>query len=535
MKYSCPSCGSNRLISKGRPAYKKEGRRVYVCREDACGKRFTVNLVDYVPADAPAQLPLEGVEDKAPKIKMIEPSLVFKDEFPGKAGVVVTSSINDTGINKEFFASLEKYCTEKNFQLLVIPLKYLNPSLMNSQADVAWPKEVAPYLFSRTVIVDGKLKIVGDCNIQATATHPLTGIDGLSDGMTTIVGHPVVQMKTLPVNDWRDPIILHSTGSVSLKNNYSASKAGYRASYHHCFSAVVVEFDDDKFHIRQLMADSTGGFYDLCQFWTGKGMVRIDRAEALVLGDEHVIFADPRVKKATFTEHDSMVKTLRPKFLMRHDVLDCYSVSSHHANNFFTRYAKHKGSVEKHNIEVELKQTMEFLLETTPSDCVSMLVDSNHNSHLQRWLNITNDIKTDYVNAKFYHHLMWLVLDNIDRGVRKDAFVTYVEQIYKADDRKIKFIDNGFNIKGIELSLHGDTGPSGARGSITNLSKIGERSVIGHSHSPGIQGGCWQTGTSSVLRLEYNRGPSSWMHTHCVVYPNGKRQLISVIGGKWRA
>lgn len=522
MTYTCPECNSDRLRFKGDRENRKGVFKCFLCKD--CKHYFQTKKVVEVVKE----------EEKAPKIKMIEPSLNFRTEFPGKKGVVVTSAINDTGINKPFFKSLEKYCDENEFQLLVVPVKYLNPSAMNMSDDVSWPSELAPYIFRRTIVIDGVLKLVGDCNIQATATHPLTGIDGLSDGMTTIVGHPVVQMKTIPVNDWRDPIILHSTGSVSLKNNYSASKAGYRASYHHCFGAVLVEFDDDIFHIRQLMADKNGGFYDLCNYWDENGFVRTDRAEALILGDEHILFADKRVQNATFYDHDSMTKKLKPKYLVRHDVLDCFSVSSHHVSNFFTRYSKHRLEREKYDIEAELKLTVDTLVKTTPDNCVSMLVESNHHSHLQRWLNITNDIKTDYVNAKFYHQLMWKVLDGIDKGIRKDAFQTYVEDIYSVDREKIQFIKDGFNINGIELSMHGDIGPNGARGGAGNLSKIGEKAVVGHSHSPAIQSGLFVVGTSSQLRLEYNKGPSGWMHTHCVIYPNGKRQLINIIRGKWR-
>lgn len=529
MSHSCPNCGSQRLRSKGREKTSSKTYRRYNCKD--CNQSFKILLED-VNSIPPAQ---EPSDEKNPNIKMIEPSLDFKKEFPEKKGVVVTSAINDTGVHAPFLKALEKYCDEKKFQLLVVPVKYLNPSAMNMQNQVSWPKEVAPYIFRRTIVIDNVLKLVGDCNIQATATHPLTGIDGLCDGMTTIVGHPVVQMKTLPVNDWRDPIILHSTGSVSLKNNYSASKAGYRASYHHCFAAVVVEFDDDIFHIRQLMADKKGGFYDLCQYWTEKGHVSTDRAEALILGDEHLIFADQRVQNATFLNKDSMTKVLNPKYLIRHDVLDCYSVSSHHANNFFTRYAKHRMERVKYDIEAELKFTVDKLVETTPDNCISMLVESNHHSHLQRWLNITNDIKNDYVNAKFYHKLMWHVLEGIDEGSRKDAFQTYVEDIYNVDREKVVFIKDGFSILDIELSMHGDLGPNGARGGVGNLSKIGEKAVVGHSHSPAIQGGLFVVGTSSLLRLEYNKGPSGWMHTHCVIYPNGKRQLVNIVSGRWRA
>ena len=82
--------------------------------------------------------------------------------------------------------------------------------------------------------------------------------------------------------------------------------------------------------------------------------------------------------------------------------------------------------------------------------------------------------------------------------------------------------------------MHGDRGPNGARGSIKNLRRIGVKSIIGHSHSPGIDEGAYQNGTSTRLRLGYNVGPSSWLNAHTVVYANGKRSLINIIDGKWR-
>jgi hypothetical protein len=83
--------------------------------------------------------------------------------------------------------------------------------------------------------------------------------------------------------------------------------------------------------------------------------------------------------------------------------------------------------------------------------------------------------------------------------------------------------------------MHGDKGPNGARGSLKNLRGVGVKSIIGHSHSPGISEGCYQVGTSSCLRLDYNAGPSGWLNTHCVLYANGKRSLINIIGNEgWR-
>jgi hypothetical protein len=89
-------------------------------------------------------------------------------------------------------------------------------------------------------------------------------------------------------------------------------------------------------------------------------------------------------------------------------------------------------------------------------------------------------------------------------------------------------------INNIEVGYHGDHGPNGARGSRAQFGKIGTKVIIGHGHSPGIREGAYQVGTSSLLDLEYVKGPSSWLATHCVVYSNGKRSLLNIVEGEWK-
>lgn len=114
-----------------------------------------------------------------------------------------------------------------------------------------------------------------------------------------------------------------------------------------------------------------------------------------------------------------------------------------------------------------------------------------------------------------------------------DPFSYWGRQVLKCKHRFLAR-DESFIVKGIELGYHGDRGPNGSRGSRTAYGRIGVKSVIGHSHSPGIRNGCYQVGTNSRLRLGYNSGPSGWLHTDCIVYPNGKRSLLNIIQGKWR-
>jgi len=514
---NCEHCGSSNLRNKGYRTTRSGVVRRYQCTD--CGKCHSEFAADHQPI-------VEQPQEKQPSVKLISETIGLDG---GYNGVVVTSCLNDTEIFTPFWKNLVNYCNYNNFKLLVIRNKYLNPSLMNGQKDFTWPKECIPYFLDTTLKFGDKFKIIGDCNIQATASHPLTGIDGLSEGITTIVGHPVLQMKTLPVNKHKDPVILHSTGSISLKTNYSATKAGYRASFHHCYSAVVVSLNGEKFHIRQLLADKTGCFHDLDEKWVD-GVCSKSEVDGIYLGDEHVVFRDDKVSQATFGEN-GIIETLRPKFIFRGDVLDCFSVSHHHENNFFARWKKHNVS-KMGNVLDELKETTEYIKQTTPKFATSMLINGNHESHLDKWLNMA-DPKQDLVNAKFYHHLMWFKLDGIERGCDKSAFAHYLDN-FAGVGKNIQICPDGFSLHGINVSMHGDRGPNGARGSGQNLSKIGERSIVGHSHSPSVIAGTWVVGTASLLQMEYNSGPSSWMHAHCVIHKNGKRQMIFIIDGDWR-
>ena len=116
-----------------------------------------------------------------------------------------------------------------------------------------------------------------------------------------------------------------------------------------------------------------------------------------------------------------------------------------------------------------------------------------------------------------------------------DPFVLYGRD-FVGDKPNIKFLspDESFKLCDIELSFHGDRGSGGSRGSAQNLSKLPVKTVIGHSHSASIVGGCWQVGTSTSA-LEYSIGsPSSWSNTHCILNYNGKRSLVTIVNGKWK-
>lgn len=500
---SCPYCGSHKARSRGtRTNASGVVKHRYHCNE--CGKNFQI--------------------DGASKFNAHR-------ELSGDIHVF-TAAQNGASVNQDFYGALVNYCDIRGAQLHVIPVRL---GVGIDAEDSEWDVE-PEHILRDTVDVCDKLRVLGNINLLPTLENPIAGLDYLSKGDSLIIGHPQLQMKTLAVNATESPAIITTTGVIT-EPNYSISKQGEKARFNHSYSAIVVEKDDGCFHLRVLNADDTGGFFDIDGYYTEYDFEPLTEIEALITGDEHAIFVSQDVLDATYKNEDSIVSALKPKVIVRHDVLDCYSVSHHHRKNFFTQYAKYETGTN--SIDDELHITMSFINDTTPETSRNIIVSANHNDHLLRWLNEA-DPKTEPWNAKTYHALMWMMLDNVH--YETDGSFSYPNPFelwatWKYPDVDVEFTgrNESYKIMGIEISNHGDVGTNGSRGSLLQYSRLANKCIIGHSHSPGINKGAYQVGTSSKLKLEYTRGPSSWMNTHAIIYPNGKRQLINIIqGGKWR-
>ena len=96
------------------------------------------------------------------------------------------------------------------------------------------------------------------------------------------------------------------------------------------------------------------------------------------------------------------------------------------------------------------------------------------------------------------------------------------------------FFGEDMRIAGCQLAAHGDKGPNGSHGNLTSIEKSYLNSVTGHSHTPKILRNAWSVGTTSKLKLNYNSGPSSWLHASVGLYENGQKQMYISIEGKWR-
>lgn len=527
----CPTCNSENIIKKGIDKRKFGLIQRFKC--NSCQAAFSIPIADvstYI-SEPKQELTIRDISES--NISSYKRSADWLKNFEKVTRYVITSAQSNTEVDSVFLKSLMLYCEHHNAMLFIIPIRYKNPTSQQEDSCVhSYDKSLSPFLIENNLNLHPKLKMLGSLKIAATTEYPLTGLAPVTKGSSIIVGHNQLQTTTLPVQSGDLPVIMTTTGTVS-KKNYSETKQGYKAEFNHSNSAVVVELDDDIFHMRHLNFDGKG-FYDFTEYYTHNDITEGHSVHAIITGDEHALFACEKVRNATY-EKDGLVDLLKPKFIVRHDVLDCYTINHHDRNNFLKKYKKF--IVGKNNMMDELQVTMDYIVDTTPKDATNIIVSSNHNDHLARWLNEC-DPRVDNVNAKLYHFLMFRVLEEIEKERNiPNPFKLIAMPFFETRQCQTYFTERNETLKmfDIEIAMHGDKGANGSRGSRDQFANLPSKAIIGHSHSPGIEKGCYQVGTSSILKMDYNDGPSSWLNTHCLIYPNGKRQLINIVEGKWRS
>lgn len=520
-KYKCPRCGGNMKRDSRTPA----GKRRWSCTPYVNGKR----VYCYSTTD-PAAPERTQRGDTTARAALPRQSLASQR-------YVITWAQNATPVHSEFLACLQTFCKHNNAQLLVIPGRYKNPTSQwtASQAnEEEWAPEIAPYLIAQRRKLNDNISIVGDLKIQPTAVTPLTGFEGLTGAESAVIGHPKLQLKTVATPSNKMAKLLTTTGAVTVRN-YTDSRAGKGGDFHHYFGAALVEIVNSKvFHLHQLSyAPHAHGFIHRDLAYFAHGVKKAPPYKALVFGDAHAQFADAQVVAATFGK-SGLVELLDPEVQVFHDLLDAYAVNPHHFGNPFTAIAKRQCSFD--DIKAEVEHTISKLVEWSAGRR-SVVVASNHDNMLARWI-MNSDWRRDPVNAAFYLetalHMVKSVTMTKHGASYIDPFQFHVEALVpKSANIACLGRDQSFVVGGIELSLHGDQGPKGARGSVKNLSRIGTRLMTGHGHSPAIEEGHWRVGTMTPVKLEYTGPVGDWLQTHGSIDAFNKRHLHTCIEGSF--
>lgn len=451
--------------------------------------------------------------------------------------VVVTTAVAGCKIHEGFYKSLQLYCKKNKALMLIIPVAASASKVKVSNASwqldrflgEEWDKGNLELCFG-DLELNSNIYVSG-IKLNAKQIDPTTGMNRLGNARSFIYGSPKQRLKALPIGNEEMPHVAMGTGAITLPDYksdvYTSQRTGYLAEFDHKLGAVIIELEKkDYYYFRQVQAESKmGSFVDLGRCYMPSGRSKAVKTSALVLGDWHSGETDIIAQKAW----EEVAKELKPELIVIHDLFNGKSISHHEAKKCITK-AVHSNARET-SLRYELLMTARELARLCSwgkSGCV--VVKSNHDDFLERYLQDGRFMK-DHENLQISLELADKMINGIDPisyGVSK--FLT------SSINKKLRWLkrDEDFKIADIQCGAHGDKGPNGAKGTLANHEASYGACVIGHSHTPGILREAWQVGTSSYLKLEYNEGPSSWMHCSALIYQNGSRQLIMPINGKWR-
>ena len=450
---------------------------------------------------------------------------------------IVTSAQSNTLVHTATWANILAYAEHTDADILVSPFVYRQHRqavryAKKGEADESeywWDKRVAPYLCDVRRNLAPGLDFCGELQISPTAVSPLSGLDSYTGRASSIIPHARFAVRSVATQKGHGAKLLYTTGTVT-RPNYIQAKAGQKAQFSHGLGGLIVEVDEDgTWFVRQLDADASGQFYDLGNRVVGGVVSDRHSPAALVWGDIHVHWLEPWMKELGWGR-GGILNTLHPRVQVFHDLLDFRSQNHHDLKKPWVTFRKIEAGTA--DVRRELDQAREFLKFATRPKVRTVVVASNHDEALDRWLQET-DWRKDLSNAAVHLELNAKALqaggsfNPAASGIGPVEGVTFLGR----DDSVVVCKRYG---GGVELALHGDLGAGGSRGSLKQFANTGRRVVVGHSHTAAWVDGCVQVGVAGNLDMGYNKGLSAWTHTNALVYPNGKRALFTVFDKRWK-
>ena len=454
-------------------------------------------------------------------------------------------------MHENFLQQLEAYSEWlSDCELFIGGFTYNKGLFEDNDARNGWYHErVRPYLTNEQFKIGQRLMFCGEMNTLPTAVNPLSGFEVYTRDSWGIFPHAKIQLQSIATAKFAPSKQLMTTGCVTMPN-YVQKKAGIKASFHHQLGAVLVELmPDGSFFCRHLISDGIGedegGFYDLDRRIENGAVTTGHRVEALNYGDIHHEKLDPTVALTTWgydvetgktISNVNLLDLLKPRHQFFHDLSDFAPRNHHNIKDPHFLFRTHQTGTD--NVEEALIGCSRFLDATFREWCSSRVIQSNHDNALLRWLKEV-DYRTDPVNALFFLECQTSYYRQLADGVRDPAIFEQVLRGFVPNGLAgVGFIseDDSYLICGnIECAMHGHLGANGARGNPRHYTRMGSKSNTGHTHSPQIIDGAYVAGVSGSLDMGYNRGLSSWDHSHIVTYPNGARAILSMMEGRWFA
>lgn len=440
----------------------------------------------------------------------------LKQHDKTKRYYLITSAQNATSVNNNLWNNMLAYQEFLDAEILVIPFRYHNPTSINTNTDNEWwDEKVVPYLTLNRHNLNKSIQVLGDVKIQPTAYSPLMGLEGMTGDYSCVVGHPKMELKTVPVINEFKPKLMFTTGAVT-KQNFSDTKAGKKGEFHFSNGFAIVEIkDEDTYFFRQVSAKENGEFIDLFYHVKDGVVKRIETVDALIMGDIHTKSVNTEIVDKTLND---LCQNLYPKKLFIHDIMDSYSITHHSTNDPFLQHEMEMDG--SNSLQKEMDEMIDWLSQIKDYDVY--IVKSNHDEHVDRFLRETDWRKMNSLkNALPYMEYASAIL----KGEAPNGIVPYVINKHYPNFHCLTYNDN-IVVNGYLCSMHGNLGASGTRGGMNQFSKLSVKNVVGHTHSISRVSGSCCVGTSTNLRLNYNKGLTTWINAHGIINKLGKFQHI---------
>ena len=443
---------------------------------------------------------------------------------------LITSAQACASPHSHFIEGLEHYCSNEDAELIILPmigqsaredLDQLNPVFRNFDVEYGERK------------LNSNIQIK-QFNIRPYQIDPITGLSRFAQRETTLLfASPKQRLKPIAHSNNKYPKFLITTGACT-RPNYATSmdvsaerrRLGNISTRDHIYGGIVIEIEsDEKFHMRNLRANSRGKFVDFGTEYDGKEIAK-STLEALVLGDYHMGKTDEETRQVNF-------EMINPKRLVLHDFFDGHSVNHHMNKQFIEQNILQQLDFEHHKLEKEFTDCYNELIELSErmNGRKIYVVASNHHEFLNRYLN-EGRFMDDVINARFGFklagHMAKKDYNNpVEEGIRMMGKLP----------KNIIFLrrDEDLKVRGYQLGSHGDKGPGGGRGSMTSKENDWGKSITGHVHKAQILRDTYTVGTCLPLNMFYMRGqPSDWSHTNAFLWDTGTVQMVNIIDGKYK-
>lgn len=470
---------------------------------------------------------------------------------------IFTGAQNDAPIDEAFWQNLTAYAEFLGARIAVGPWTYeTNWWDENSPTAREYDPRIERHLCFGQLKLGKSFMFGGEMNTLPTSPRPIADLTSYTQGRWGVFPHARLQLLSVPSTvPGEQAYQIMTTGAVT-RSKVIPRKAGIKSIFHHVIGATIVEFDGEgRPFCRQLLADTDGSFYDL-EYFVDRGAVGpAGPVRAITVGDLHLAKLKRDNALATLgfdyrsgeTAPDSLIATLKPEHVFFEDIHDNESRNHHHVKDVSHNFEM--AMRNRSSVKAEVMRTVTFLeqFQELYPDTKIHVVESNHDVALERYIregryrdmdgeNLTYGLKLDLA----YHEWREQVGLHLDADAKPPKFsmlefavrdlagtcLDAVHWIYDGSDSCI--------LDGVELGHHGHRGSNGAHGSAAGFARLGRPMTIGDKHSPQILDLVFVSGVME-LQQGYNKGPSGWAVSDVIQYPNGKRTLITLQNGNWRA